>query len=155
MIEESGRIVAVRDNRIWVQTERQTTCGSCSAQAACGQGLFARMSQRSHNHIELVTGEAVQVGDQVVLGIAENTLIKSSLWAYGLPLLLMIGVAVVAESVLGMAEPWVIFAALAGLAGGMLLTRMHSFNARNQSEYQPVLIKVLGQNLPAVNPIGS
>ncbi len=145
MIEETGRVVAVREDRIWVQTERRTTCGSCAAQAGCGQGLFYKMSQRSHNHIELVTSEVVEVGDRVVLGIAEHTLIRSSLWAYGLPLLLMIGIAVVTETIFGIAEPWVIIAALAGLAAGMLLSRMHSFNAGRQSEYQPVLLRVLGR----------
>ena len=152
MIEEQGRVVAIRDNRVWVQTERHTTCGDCSAQAGCGQGLFAKMSQRSHNHIEVVTDRIVAVGDRVVLGIAENTLVKSSLWAYGLPLVMMIAAAVIAESVPGLSEPWVIGAALLGLAAGMLVTRLHSFRASNRSEYQPVLLRVVPETNPGIDP---
>ncbi|MGD8594013.1 MAG: SoxR reducing system RseC family protein, partial [Gammaproteobacteria bacterium] len=31
MIEERGKVVAVKDDWAWVETERKTVCGQCAA----------------------------------------------------------------------------------------------------------------------------
>ena len=44
MIEEPGRVVAVEEGAVWVQTLRKSTCSSCSANAGCGQGLLDKLA---------------------------------------------------------------------------------------------------------------
>ncbi len=53
MIEEPGIVVAVDADGVWVATQRKTTCGSCSAKAACGQGLLNSLSADKKNHTHL------------------------------------------------------------------------------------------------------
>ena len=40
MLIETGRVVALEGNTVWVETLRQSACGSCSARAGCGHGVL-------------------------------------------------------------------------------------------------------------------
>lgn len=145
MIEEQGRVVAVEDEQIWVETIQQSACGSCTAKSTCGQGLIAKYTSGKRNHIRVVSDKSVSVGDHVVLGIPENTLVKSAFLAYGLPLLLFVGSAGVADSVFSVSEPWVITIGLLGLFLGFSLVRLISGAGAGArvSSFQPVILKVL------------
>jgi len=37
MLRESGRVVAIESDAVWVETIRSSLCGSCAAKAGCGQ----------------------------------------------------------------------------------------------------------------------
>ena len=43
MIEENGRVVDVEDGYAWIETERRSTCGSCSANKGCGTATLAKV----------------------------------------------------------------------------------------------------------------
>lgn len=147
MIEESGRVVAVDGDEVWVETRQQSGCGSCAAKSTCGNGMIAKFAAGKPNHIRLVTEREVKVGDQVVLGIPENTLVKSAMLAYGLPLLLFIFVAGLADGWGNLSEPAVIAFGLAGLLAGFMLVRIISSGRRGNNAFQPVILEIL----PAVN----
>ena len=143
MIEERGRVVAVEGKQVWVETIQQSACGSCAAKSTCGQGLVAKYTSGKRNHIRLITDHRVSVGDQVLLGIEENTLVKSAFLAYGLPLFLFVLTAGVADNLFAVSEPWVIVAGLLGLSLGFVLVRLISGLRSGASSFQPVILKVL------------
>ena len=89
MIEEQGRVVALEAGAVWVQTIRQSTCQSCSAKAGCGQGLMQRLGVgQQHGYVRCLTDDAsLQVDDDVVIGVPEDAVVKSSMLVYLLPLL--------------------------------------------------------------------
>jgi len=147
MIEETGRVVAVDTSpdgqtEAWVETIRKGTCNGCAAEPGCGQSLLAKWADSKRSHIKVVTNQLVQVDDQVVLGINENTLLKGSLAAYGLPMVAMLFMTLLAHSGLGLAEPLVILAALVGLVVGFGLVRLYGSMTREQL-YRPELLRVL------------
>ena len=46
MIEESAQVVAVEGasgEYVWVETQRQSTCGGCAANQACGTATLAKV----------------------------------------------------------------------------------------------------------------
>lgn len=143
MIEESGRVVAVDGQAVWVETVQQSACGACAAKATCGNGLAAKFAAGKPNHIRLVTEKEVRVGDRVVLGIPENTLVKSALLAYGLPLLLFVIVAALADSLGGLSEAGVIGVGLAGLLAGFGVVRFIAGGRKGNTAFQPVILEVL------------
>lgn len=143
MIEEQGRVVAVEGKEVWVETIQQSACGSCSAKSTCGQGLAAKYLSGKPNHIRLISELPVRLGDRVVLGIPENTLVKSALLAYGLPLIFFILFAGLVDSLFAVSEPWVIFSGLAGLFLGFVLVRTVSGGRDKGSSFQPVILEVL------------
>lgn len=93
IIEEAGRVVALEGDQAWVVTERRSACGSCAANKGCGTGIMARAFS-SGRQIKIKVRNAVDavVGDEVVLGIDDRVLLRSSILMYLFPLLaLMLG----------------------------------------------------------------
>ena len=72
MLIETGRVVAVDAQGLWVETIRQSTCGSCAARSGCGHGLLNRMSDGRQGYIRVLPGdqsiESVRINDQVLIG---------------------------------------------------------------------------------------
>ena len=150
MIEEQARVVALEAGAVWVETLRQSTCGGCSANAGCGQGLMDKIGVRaSHGHVRALCDLQLQVGDQVVIGIAEDWLLRSALLVYLLPLLLFFLCAGVVQS-LGAAEPWVIAAGGLGLLAGWLALRALNSRLAHDRRAHPVVLRAY---LPGAAPL--
>lgn len=142
MIVETGRVVAVEADGVWVETANQSACGSCAARKGCGQSLLAQM-QGHRSYIKAIwrneSTPRLQEGDLIEIGIQESAVTRGSLLVYCLPLLgLVVGSAIGDAG--GLPEGGVVLAALAGLgfagAGVRWLSRLHDTDER----YQPVVI---------------
>lgn len=143
MIEESGRVVAVEGDEVWIETIRTSSCSGCSARSGCGQGLLAKVKDGTRSHIRLQTDLKLVVDDEVILGLPEQAFIRSSFLAYGLPLLMLIAAVLLADSVFALAEPWVIVAALLGLASGFFVVRLISQLSLARDDFQPEILRVI------------
>lgn len=142
MIEEPGVVVAVDVDGVWVATQRKSTCGSCSARMACGQGLLNSLSADSKPHtIKVATDLALTEGDQVTLGISQQSLVSSALLVYMLPLLSMF-VAIFVADYWNAVEPWIVVAAVMGFVVGALGVRFYSDRYLDNSNLQPLICKV-------------
>ena len=142
MIQEKGRIVAVEQEGLWVETIQRSTCGSCSAEKGCGQSLMAKLSGHTSYIWVLLQGRdsnQYHLGDEVEIGIPEAVVANGSLFAYMVPLLAMIFAAGFAHYQTG-SEGITILSALAGFVGGALVVRWHAHRTRFDARLQPVLI---------------
>ena len=146
MITESGRVVAVSGNTVWVQTIRQSACQSCSARSGCGQRVLAAASGGRANQVQVLNTLHASVGDEVTLGIAEQALLQASLLVYALPLLLMVAASMAANQLVPGSDGAAIVAAGLGLGAGFVVARL--WQRRMPGDYQPHLIKV-NKNVPA------
>ena len=140
MITETGKVVAIDGEQAWVQTIRTSACQSCSARAACGQKALANVTGGRANQIRVLNSVDARVGDEVVLGIDEQSLLQASLWVYGLPLLLMVLGSIGGYQWLGGSDLSAIGGALLGLAGGFIGVRYWQDKAGGQ--YQPKMLRV-------------
>ena len=79
MIEESGRVVALDDGAVWVETRRKSTCSGCSAKNGCGQGLMDTLGVREQRGlIRALSDLQLQVGDSVIVGVREDVLLRGA-----------------------------------------------------------------------------
>lgn len=145
MIVESGRVLAIESDYIWVATIQASTCNSCRAQAGCGQGLLAKLGGNEtllRVALKDFPGELISVNDRVTLGIAESAVVKASLLAYILPLVLMLVSVLLADYFF--AEYWgelvVVAAAGVGLMIGAVFVRYYGQQPGYQEEYEPQLL---------------
>ncbi len=101
MLKETGKVISIDADGLWVETLNASACGQCRARAGCGQKLLAGYGQSSSSIKALFTTSPQmhiwQVGDSVEIGINENALVKSAMLAYVLPLLSMVASIVVAH----------------------------------------------------------
>lgn len=136
MIEESAQVVEAGTGYAWVETRRRSACGSCSAGGACGTLVIAKLIGNRSHRFRVRDDLGALPGEQVVIGIPDSTLTRASLTAYLLPLLALMGTALVAQA-LGAGEG---LTALAGLLGlGMALAGRSSIRGRER--YRPLLLR--------------
>lgn len=143
MIEERGRVVALDESGIWVETVQRSSCHSCAAKSGCGTGLLGDFWRRANQVRVAVSPRAligIQLHDTVVIGIAENTLASSALIVYLLPLVALVLGALIGQS--AGAEIWAILGALVGLALGALVIRLYSHLNRANPALAPRFLRL-------------
>ncbi len=142
-MRENGRVVAIENDCLWVETIRQSTCNTCSAQKGCGHGMMNKIGNGRRHHIRVLLGERVAtdfaIDDQVEISVPEQVLVSGALLVYLLPLVTLLAGA----SVIGQWWPGDFMAfigALCGFAMGVGMVRIHAQFNRNNITMQPVLI---------------
>ena len=143
MIRETVTVTAVETDCLWVEGAAKTTCGSCSARQGCGQRLLGKLMARPNVvRVPLRGGNSAdyQVGKEVEIGVAEQTLVNAALLIYLLPLAgLLLGCGLAQSVPLG--EWGTVCFGIAGLLIGAVGVRIHAWRRRNSDEYSPVLLK--------------
>ena len=146
MIEETARVVAVEGDIAWVETHRQTACGSCAANKGCGTTTLAKVLGNRMVRLRALNTAQAKVGDEVVVGLEEGMLLRGSLAVYVAPLLLMLFLGALAESVarnlqLDGADGVALLAGALGFGLGMLWVRRYSRRISDDARYQPVILR--------------
>lgn len=140
MITESGRVVAVSGDKVWVQTIRTSACESCSARSGCGQRVLASVSGGKANQVLVPNTLGVGVGDEVKLAVEESALMRASLLVYALPLLLMVIGAVLGQQLGLVRDVGAMLGAGVGLVSGFAIAR--SVQSGQSARFDPVLVDV-------------
>ncbi|BFM19866.1 SoxR reducing system RseC family protein [Gilvimarinus japonicus] len=142
MLLETGSVVAVEPDGLWVETIQRSTCGSCAAQKGCGQSLLAKLTgHTSYLWVSLAgrSADDYHIGDEIQLGVPEEVVANGSLFVYFLPLLTLLAATVAAHYGIGR-EGVTALAAIAGLLAGGALVRWRAYTTRHDSRLQPVLV---------------
>lgn len=145
MLTETGRVVAVESDSLWVQTIRQSTCGNCSARQGCGHGLLNQLGSRRDHYLRVLMvgghGERrYQLDDQVRIAIPEQVIVRGSFMVYMMPLLLTLLGAAAASQLLAGGDWAAVCGALAGFGAGIFLLRRQEKIHRDDLQSQPRLL---------------
>ena len=117
MIEQKATVISRVGNTVWVEAERQSTCGQCQARKGCGTGLLAKHVGQRFSRLAVHTTQDLQLGQQVMVSIPERALLTGAVTMYLLPLLSLFGFAMLAR-LAGLGELLQIMAGLIGLSAG-------------------------------------
>lgn len=142
MILETGKIVSIEPEGVWVETIQRSVCGTCKAEKGCGQSLMAKWGAQASYIWVLLEGrnaDEYQIGDEIQIGIPEDVVVKASMLAYVMPLLLML-LTTIAAHLLFNHEALTALGALLGLVLGGFILRWHSQRSRYDARLQPVLV---------------
>lgn len=148
MLVETGRVVALEPESLWVETIRQSTCGSCAVKQGCGHGLLNRIADGRSGYVRVLRGDSSSpqcaVDDQVRISIPEQVILRGSVVVYMLPLLCMLaGAALIAYLLPAGPETLSVLGAGLGLALGFGLVRWHAWRHRHDRSLQPTLLEVV------------
>ena len=149
MIEETATVIAIQGDQVLVQTQRQSTCHSCSVRQGCGTSVLAKVVGRRSSQLSVTNTLGAQVGDEVVLGIQEHALVKGSLLVYALPLLMMLVFALAGEALARAfgwyQEPLVILCAVTGFMLSAFGIRSGLYNSALKDQIQPHMLRIVSQ----------
>jgi len=91
MLEEEGIVIDIQGDYAEVEAQPKAGCGSCSARKGCGTSLVASLFP-GRRHRFLARNEAgASTGDRVIIGLDEGALQLASLLLYLVPLLGLLG----------------------------------------------------------------
>lgn len=97
MLEQTAKVIKTASDGIWVQAVEPSGCGTCAGQG-CSTRRIAELFQRTPRHFLVDCDLSISPGDRVVVGIADGSVLKGALRAYGLPLALMLAGALLAQT---------------------------------------------------------
>lgn len=149
MIEEHAQVVALDENdEVWVETQRRSACGQCAANKGCGTATLAKVLGNKRSRVRVLNPQAtsVVVGDDVVIGINEQALVRGSLAVYTVPLLALfifgfLGQALSAQLLVVNQDILPIVCGLIGLLLGFGWVRRFTRGIADSDRYQPVLLR--------------
>lgn len=143
MLEETGTVVAVREGRLWVETQSRSICSHCTS-GSCTTSAVSKLFGVRHNRVQLENSLGAKVGERVVIGIPDDLLVRAAILCYLLPLMIMVMGAVLG-SVAGASEGVQSLMAVGGLAVGFLLVRWGIRSVPSQQRFQLQLLRYAGQ----------
>jgi sigma-E factor negative regulatory protein RseC len=142
MLLETGRIIAVEPQGLWVETIQRSACGSCQAQKGCGHSLLAKFGASASSLWVFLEGRDAnqyRIGDEVQIGVPEEVIANGSLFVYLLPLSTMLAATLAAHQQT-LSDGLSALCAFAGLVVGAIIVRGCSHLIRFDSRLQPVLV---------------
>lgn len=148
MLEETAQVIRVDDDEVWVETQRRSTCASCAAEKGCGTATLAKVLGKRRTLVRVLSDQPLSVGDQVVIGIREQALVRGSLAVYAVPVLLLLVGGFVgklgAQSFLwDNAELASVILGVSGLIAGLFWLRQFTRRIEYDDNYQPLVLRKL------------
>ncbi len=128
IVEGIARVVRVENGTAWLEPEQTASCGSCAASSRCGAkqepGIGTITSRIAARRFSLdAEGLGLAVGERVVIGVGQGTLMKGALLVYALPLLTAFAAGGTAQGLWG-SDGATMLAMAAGLGVGLLAARL-------------------------------
>jgi len=142
MIEETGVVIKTEGVTATVRVHKRGACEGCAARGVCEPS-------EEGMEIEALNPVQAQVGQTVEVSIAPQTYLKSAIYVYGLPLIVLIAGAIIGKNIGDLYIKGIdsdLIAAIVGFGGffiTFLLVRAWSRRAETRPEYKPVIEKII------------
>ncbi|WP_221227760.1 SoxR reducing system RseC family protein [Rhodocyclus tenuis] len=136
-VRSIARVLSVDGGTAWLEPEQTSACGHCASAASCGSnGLGSSGSRLEKRRFPLANSADLQAGERVVVTVDESSLLKASLTAYMIPLVVAIGAGSIAESLYG-SDLLSLAAMSLGLIAGLLVARLVARRLAARGELAP------------------
>ena len=140
MVEEIATVVATAPGGVWLTTTPSGTCNACQVSDDCGTGIVTKALTPRRQRFFLSTELPLLAGEQVRIGVAEQSLLTAAALVYLMPLLFLIIAALIA-TLAALPEVLVMLLSFSGAALGFYLAR--SYGQRHNSGGQIQILAVL------------
>jgi sigma-E factor negative regulatory protein RseC len=146
MFKKEGIVVGIDGQWAIVQLQSNNPCAHCAT--TCGVAGFMRGFGHKESKIKITNKIRAQVGDRVIIGIAEYALLKSAMRLYLLPLGSMLGFAISYDILstiteLPHNEPVTLLLGMMGLFLGLGWVRKQNvYGLQENTDCQLVLLKI-------------
>ncbi len=141
MIEETGRVIAIEQGAVWVETVRVSACQQCSANKGCGHAVMDRQQAGSRARVRALNHLSLELDQQVVLGLPEGALLRGALMIYLLPLCLLFLGALSGDLLWPSAGA--VAGGLGGLGVGFAVNRWYSQRHQYNPAWHPQVLRRL------------
>jgi sigma-E factor negative regulatory protein RseC len=95
MIEELAVVVKIENHQVWVESRQSSGCGGCQQKASCTTNALESVLKKKSVPVDCDI--PLKTGDEVMVAIDENLLLRASLVLYLVPLLALFTGAGIAD----------------------------------------------------------
>jgi len=95
MIEELAVVVKIENHQVWVERGQHMGCGACQQKASCTTNALGSVLKKKSVPVD--SDIQLKTGDEVMVAIDENLLLRASLLLYLLPLIALFTGAGIAD----------------------------------------------------------
>ncbi|MGZ5077566.1 MAG: SoxR reducing system RseC family protein [Methylobacter sp.] len=95
MIEELAVVVKIENRQVWVESGQNSACGGCLQKASCSTNAIGSVLKKKSVPVDCDI--ELKTGDEVMVAIDENLLLRASLLLYLVPLIALFTGAGLAE----------------------------------------------------------
>ncbi len=145
MIEETARVIGIEDDQLLLEAQTKTACNACEVKQGCGTSVLSKVVGRKFTHFRAPNTVNAKIGDEVVVGLAEEAMLKGSLFVYLFPLIAMIGFTLLADVLLqadtASRDLMVLGSGLFGFAAMLAISRLLLSSDANRSKLNPVVLR--------------
>jgi sigma-E factor negative regulatory protein RseC len=143
MLETRATVIQVHKSHALVQADQGSGCEQCNGKG-CGTGKLARLFCSKPRLFKVDNPINAGIGDQVIISVAEGAVLRGIGVVYLLPLLLLLGGAMIGNlwaAQAGQTDAYAASGALLGLVAGFVLAR--SISSRQvRSRFQPYIARL-------------
>lgn len=145
MLEETATIISVEEDSVWVETRRKSVCGSCAAKNGCGVSVLDKLFGNKPARMRALAEKGYRPGEEVIIGIREQALVRGSFAVYSVPLLgllfgAMLGTLAADRGLTASADLSAILSGVAGFIAGLLWLRRFTKRIHSDKRYQPIVL---------------
>jgi sigma-E factor negative regulatory protein RseC len=147
MMEEIAKVVAVSQKQVTVESVVKSTCSGCQQVDSCGSGQIAKAIPQRRLTATIESNLSVNVGDSVVIGIPEKSLLNSAWQVYFLPILGLIVCSGFAQwlllhHIIEYELVAIIFGMLGGYLGFLMAKKLQN-KPENREAISPHILKIV------------
>lgn len=143
MITETGKIITIEkqgaEKVAVVECISKSSCSSCRNESSCGVGSVAKAFSDKSHQFKVPFKEGMEVDKFVELQINNSDLIKSAALAYLVPLVFLIGGALITKQFDFINETMLILIAVGCAAIGFAFTRLLSNKIFPQKQINQII----------------
>lgn len=140
LTEGFARIVAADSATVWLEPEMSSGCGTCASAKGCSSLTWMKLGPADAKRFALPNDFNGRVGERVVVGIQQGSLVRASALAYGLPLLIGLGSGIYAQA-RGAGDEICLLATVAGLAVGFVLAKFVAGRLTAKGDFRPIYLR--------------
>jgi sigma-E factor negative regulatory protein RseC len=142
MIEEEGIVMEVDGDAAKVAIMKKSACESCAASGVCHPG--------DQEYMDAANPLGAKKGQKVKVVVAPQVYLKASLVLYGIPMVSLVGGAIIAKNLAihfgtgDQSDLWAFIAGMLCMIVSFLFLRSYNAKVERTREYKPVIVEILG-----------
>jgi sigma-E factor negative regulatory protein RseC len=142
MLETRAVIVQIEGRHAFVQASQANGCEQCSGKG-CGAGKLSQLFCSKPRQFQVDNSINAGIGDEVIVSVAEGSVLRGISVVYLLPLLLLVMGAMLGNSWVGQAgqqDGYAAVGAILGLAAGFVIAKWIS-TRQNRNHSRPYIAR--------------
>ncbi|CAG9295918.1 SoxR reducing system RseC family protein [Celerinatantimonas diazotrophica] len=142
MVTETALVVDVEKDYAWVECVSRSACGQCHAADSCGNSAVAKAFAPKTHRFKVRLKHPVIPGQRIEIGLPAQSLVRSAMLVYLLPLVTMVIGVILAAVFFGSSNNIVLVGCIIGVLIGFLLARLGAKRLSRHREYEPVMLSI-------------